>query len=133
MRKKIKGLYLVEFEHGIKFGISSDIETRLKHYKNPWDRKVLNVYIYEHAYNKQIERRLRDEFRSNLKGPSIEFVAGVSIEDVINFLRTFDNFIPEGMIKSYIKPKFYMYNIDKAEVPDRLYLGFLINAWGDGR
>ena len=63
--KAITCFYIIEFEHGCKVGISSKFKARLRAYKSPWCREILNTYILHHENPKEIESHVLSVFKKN--------------------------------------------------------------------
>ena len=52
--KKLKGVYVVVFENGVKIGHSNDIKKRIVEYKKPWCYSIETIYYIKTQYNKYI-------------------------------------------------------------------------------
>ena len=86
--KKIrkKGLYIILFDNGIKFGISDNFKKRLLFYKNPWCRSIEKVYFLSCFYPRILETRIKERFSTYIKGKSTEFINDKNIiEKIIEY------------------------------------------------
>jgi len=99
--KKIKGIYIVQFEDkGIKFGISTNMINRIMTYKQPWCKKIDIAIGLEVQHPAIVEQRVKEQFEKNIVKPSHEFVRAINIETIKKFI--FDNRLAkrDGMISN---------------------------------
>jgi len=100
--KKIKGLYIVEFENGIKIGISNNVHERLESYKKPWCRPIVNSFIVECQCPIQLELRIKKQFKKSITyNESTEFITGVTVDIIKAYAENHKESRPSG---TYIDP-----------------------------
>lgn len=81
------GLYIIEFDNGIKFGISKNIHSRFySQYNKPWVREFKQVKVFAHNKPEQIELQLKRYFKHSIKEGSSEFLYNISFDEVIYFI-----------------------------------------------
>lgn len=69
-----KALYLLEFEGGgVKIGIAKNLVNRLRFYKSPWNRKIINSSFYATQQPQRIELQIKQQFRYYCATNSPEF------------------------------------------------------------
>lgn len=91
MVRKIKGIYAIEFNDGIKIGISNDIETRLITYQSSWCKDIKTIHYIECNFPRVIERQVCDHFiKSKIKG-STEYIRGCELKQVLDFMVSLSN------------------------------------------
>lgn len=77
------GLYIVEFEYGIKIGITKDYRERLKIYGLPWCQPIKSCYFLRCFNPGQVESDSLKALSKYISSRgSREYVSGVSIEHV---------------------------------------------------
>lgn len=82
------GLYVIEFEKGIKIGVSKALQERLQVYKAPWCQSIKNLRLYKHSNPTLLEKFLKNYFVRNAgeKVRSTEFIVGNSFEFITQFI-----------------------------------------------
>lgn len=99
-----KGLYIIEFDNGIKFGITSNIDRRKIAYLSPWDREIKQSKFFSCDKPEEIESELKRHFKNKTKKGSTEFVYGVSFEDIVSVVIAGIFLLEEKAVK-WEKPK----------------------------
>lgn len=81
-------VYLIEFDNGIKFGMSKGLKgtARVDSYKSPWCRQIKNEVIIHCLHPGRIERKLQAKFRRYIKTRSSEFLIGIDFDVVRDYL-----------------------------------------------
>lgn len=83
---KLKGIYIIKFDNGIKFGISDNCYERIKVYQSPWCRPIELAIAIEVAYPRIVEELIKKRFKTNLvTSKSVEFVTGVEFDIIKQF------------------------------------------------
>jgi hypothetical protein len=82
------GLYVIQFENGIKIGIGSNLKARLESYKYPWCRPIISMICYKHPNPQAKELSLKHAFKNHMASGTKEFIVNVPLESVINFIET---------------------------------------------
>lgn len=104
MKKKLNGIYVIVFETGIKFGMSEDINNRYCSYLSPWCQPIKEAYCIECQNPKYVESLIKQKFSENITARSYEFIVGVDIKNVLNFLMANRLRIPiQGLFKRHYK------------------------------
>jgi hypothetical protein len=76
------GIYILEFDNGIKIGTSIQVRTRLKTYKNPWCKEIKQFNIFPCVNPHIIEKLLLNHFKNRLHSEtSKEFFLNVSFKE----------------------------------------------------
>jgi len=102
--KKLKGIYIVQFENGIKFGISNDMQNRVLTYKQPWCRPTKEIIGLECQYPKLVEQKVIEYFSDFAINPSREFLINVDLNNLKEYILCARFSKKEGMlINSYYK------------------------------
>lgn len=84
---KGSGIYVIEFDNGIKFGMSKHIQSRLSNYEAPWVREPIQYQCYKSKSAPSLENLIKTTFQKNITfANSREFISGVSFNDVLLFL-----------------------------------------------
>ena len=85
-KRKIKALYIIEFDCGVKIGISDDLRSRLKIYKTPWCRPIRQIIYLECQYPRSVESKIKQYFKKHIPlKSSSEFIIGVSAQEIASF------------------------------------------------
>lgn len=122
--RKIKGLYFIEFDDGIKIGISNNIFSRLAIYLFPWCKTIRSVHVFECQNGRSIEQRYKERFKMNTLSNSTEFITGQPISKLLDLLNQFRlSNIPRERVANY-KPGNLILVIDpyKRIVISRTYV-----------
>ena len=87
MKKTI--LYILQFETGIKVGITNDFQRRLKEqYLNPWCQSITkSVCFPDLSFPIEVEKKLKQYYRDKTNDGSTEFFTKVSMWDIIRKTR----------------------------------------------
>lgn len=87
--RRRRGFYVLEFDNGIKVGVSDNFDERLKTYRSPWIRDIISSYFLETGDCYHIERQMTKFFKKNITtNHSYEFISGVNVQDVIDTLKS---------------------------------------------
>lgn len=97
--KKYRGVYLVEFQDGIKFGMSDDILKRIDSYCYPWNQRIGRVLFVECNYPRKLEQKLKNAFKNNITGRSPEYCYKIDLNDLLIYICNHKNTRPEGIIR----------------------------------
>ena len=98
MNKKIKGIYLIEFNNGIKVGHSNNCLERIRTYLSPWCREIINAYYLECHYPKLVEKQVLNRYKRNIKTEySTEFITDVSLKELMDYGYSKRNVSHKGM------------------------------------
>lgn len=81
-------LYVIQFERGIKVGITQRLKERLGTYRKPWCQEIKAIQCYKHPNPVDLESFLKKNFVRDAGRPlsSSEFIVGNSFEYVIQFI-----------------------------------------------
>ena len=116
---KIKGLYAIEFEEGIKIGISEDIRERIKVYGSPWCHTIKSVWAVESEYPRALERYLMVRYAKSIVRNSTEFITGVNIVPLIKVAYGWRHIRPRDVyVISYRKNRHFLYYTDGKDFPN---------------
>ncbi len=83
--KNDTGVYLVEYENGVKIGVSDTLKTRLRVYEQPWCREVIGICVI-YTKNKINPYDLEETLLSFFENKESEFVFNTKVEDIIQKL-----------------------------------------------
>lgn len=85
--KKFKkcGLYIVEFDWGIKVGISNNVQKRIETYLKGFGEPK-QVLMYATPQPRRLELKLISKFAPSAFDNKKEFFIGVPIKDIISYL-----------------------------------------------
>lgn len=89
--KPLPGFYLLQFDTGIKFGISTNITRRMIEYRKPWCKPIVkSLYTYlDIKLAKNIEESLkRDFYLHDISDGSTEFLANKSLPELIKVIKS---------------------------------------------
>ena len=88
MKRRLIGVYLVEFEGGgIKVGWSKNILERVKTYKHPWCQKIKTIGYRECCFPQLVEYTIKRIFKNFIGGDgSTEYISNISFAVVLNRL-----------------------------------------------
>lgn len=86
MRKKLHGIYVVEFVNGFKIGMASDIVNRMGVYKSPWCKPIISIYYIECGNPKMAEQYMKQQFKDYIitNSGSTEFITNVTLNEILN-------------------------------------------------
>lgn len=119
--KKIRGVYLIKFENGLKIGMSNDIIQRLEMYKSPWMKKILKIWYVECQNPKIVETKIKEDYKKFIKSPkSSEFLTDIHEEEIIRSMEFYKKSHYKGMIqhRSYKNKKVVEFSLEKTkEIP----------------
>lgn len=81
-------LYVIQFERGIKVGITQRLKERLSYYRKPWCQEIKAIQCYKHPNPADLESFLKKNFVREAGRPlsSSEFIVGNSFEYLIRFI-----------------------------------------------
>lgn len=86
---KKSGIYIIQFDNGIKIGISKNINSRMHGvYRSPWVREIKQVKVYAHNNPRHLEQAVINRFKSNIVNNSKEFITGVEFDEVCSYIRS---------------------------------------------
>lgn len=95
-----QGLYLVEFDNGIKIGISSKLRGRLEEYKHPWCRDIKRVKCFKTKQSRALEKLLKKTFKRYIAHKnSTEYIINCSMENILSFIKRNRYYKPNMFIK----------------------------------
>lgn len=77
--KRRAGVYFIEFEQGVKIGLTTNLHRRIKEYRKPWHQTIKNIWFLETIHYKIIEKNLKELYQMFSNG-SIEFF-DLSVKD----------------------------------------------------
>ena len=81
--RKITGVYIIEFDKGIKIGMSNNCVERLKSYELPWVRDIKQAEFVNCQFPLLVENRVKQELRSYIVSQkSSEFLTNLKFETV---------------------------------------------------
>lgn len=84
-----QGIYVLEFEGGgIKIGMSSEINKRLKEYNKRWMRPIINAKYYRHSNARDFERLLIKQFADYTPDMYSNEYFVIPFQNVIEFIET---------------------------------------------
>lgn len=66
-------LYLLEFDHGYKVGITKSLRTRLATYRSPWCYSINKAFVWSHPKARYVEDRIKLLYRDARNRFSSEF------------------------------------------------------------
>lgn len=78
--------YLIEFENGIKFGVTDNFKVRLRSYSSPWCKKIMSKVSIKILYATDMETVFKKRYKNFIKNNSTEYIQGLRIEDVKAFM-----------------------------------------------
>lgn len=77
------GIYIIEFDNGIKIGKSNNINSRIhSQYKKPWCREIKRIKVYACRNFNAIELSVKKYFKDYIKNNSTEYITGVDFDTV---------------------------------------------------
>lgn len=81
----LKGIYLLEFEDGMKIGMSANIKRRIKDYEKPWCKPILNkiFFYYEDFQDLELEILRKSKKYVDFTVNSNEWITGISFEKMV--------------------------------------------------
>lgn len=83
-----KGIYILDFGNGIKIGMAKNITNRIKYYKSPWCRPIINEAYFKCQNEQALERFIKRIFKNNIKTEgSSEFLTNISFIKVVEFIK----------------------------------------------
>ena len=94
--KMKSGMYVVQFESGFKFGISININQRLRSYQKPWSQPIVNIVKVPMCI--EIAKRLEKMTKWNLTNSGLKQVKGST------------EFVPKG------------FKVTKQEILDEIHI-----------
>lgn len=83
---KGSGLYIIQFETGIKIGVSRNLKSRLSFYKAPWTQQMKEIICYQCPNPTRLEHMLKKYFKQYTTENSTEYFVGLPMEILIKFL-----------------------------------------------
>lgn len=87
-----QGIYVIEFERGIKVGRSNKLCSRLKHYDSPWIQHKQRIKVYRATNSVNLERHIKWRLGRYKHENSPEFLVGIPFEKVIAFIEGVNGF-----------------------------------------
>ena len=97
-----QGVYVIEFHNGIKVGMAKNIQSRLKAYRSPWIRPIVNIQCYKTPNPAYLEKRILKKYsKLIIAAGSSEFVSGTTFEHMVKAIEATRLFMVDG------KPKLY--------------------------
>lgn len=86
------GIYCIEFENCIKFGITTNFNRRLGNYRTPNSSKIENIYFLKTNYKgiKRIEDYLKKKYKSDIIEGTREYLDRESL-DYIKVVKSIHN------------------------------------------
>lgn len=102
------GLYVIEFERGIKIGISNKLRERIKTYEHPWCQVIRNIRCYKHPNPRVLETFLKKTLvrPSGEDIGSTEFIVGNSFDYIIKFVERNHYYASAENRKKYVAKPF---------------------------
>lgn len=61
-RSTLCGVYLIEFESGLKLGITKNFNYRFKFYNDPWVQPIYSIWFLRTENYKTIEKELKKQY-----------------------------------------------------------------------
>lgn len=83
---KVKGVYMVQFDNGIKVGISDNCHERFNTYRQEWNRPIKQTCFIKCQYPRMVEYKTTNKFKSNIIGVSKEFIQGIEFDIIKQFI-----------------------------------------------
>jgi len=81
----MKGVYVIEFDNGIKIGRTNNLMNRIDHYKSPWCRPIKSIWIMECCWPDYAEASIKSFLKENITSDnSTEFITNTPLERVLN-------------------------------------------------
>ena len=71
---KISCFYIIQFDNGVKVGMSTNFKSRMRSYLSPWCREVEAVYIVRSDEMDKVEAHVKDCFSKFKIGRSKEYL-----------------------------------------------------------
>ena len=68
-----EGIYLLEFDNGVKIGMTRGINTRIKAYTSPWCKPILRATYFRTSNSASIEAQIINKFKDFALGHSPEY------------------------------------------------------------
>lgn len=56
------GVYLIEFENGVKIGKTTNFMRRFREYNRPWMHKIINIWFLKTKHLDEIEQKIKDQY-----------------------------------------------------------------------
>lgn len=84
------GVYLIEFDTGCKFGRSANLKQRLKDYRKPWCREILQVKTWANLdaygcdlYNLEssVLNKIKEEHKVG------EYITGLTFDEIVSLIK----------------------------------------------
>jgi hypothetical protein len=83
MKLKLQGIYLIQFNNGIKIGMAKNCPKRIQSYKSPWIKSILRAEFISCQFPALVENTLKQWFTYNIiSDNSTEFITGIQYEKV---------------------------------------------------
>ena len=82
----LRGVYLLEYDDGLKIGMSANIQRRIRDYNKPWCRPVLrSIFFYcENFQDLEVEVLQKSKKYLDFTVNSNEWITGISFDDMVN-------------------------------------------------
>lgn len=101
------GIYIIEFEEGIKIGMSDQLNEKVKTYKNPWIKPIKSIHTLECQFPQYVKNQIK--FVLEFK---MDYMPGAELDSVLDTAYKVRLASPKGII---IDSYFYNKNIECME------------------
>lgn len=64
VKEKIKCFYIIEFDHGCKIGITTQMKNRVRSYISPWCMKIKSIEVLQNAEPLEVEDHIKKCFNN---------------------------------------------------------------------
>lgn len=81
-----EGIYVIQFEYGIKIGRSSNLCSRINSYEVPWNQHIRQLKVYRTQGSVRFEATIKRCLKEYKHKDSPEFLEGIPFQRVIEFI-----------------------------------------------
>ena len=84
-RAQLKGIYLIEFESGVKIGITNGFPRRFIQYNQPWVQPIYNIWFLKTEKMQEIEKTIKEQYWIwRVDNNSPEYFEKIERDELIN-------------------------------------------------
>lgn len=96
--RKLEGIYIIEFERGFKLGRTSNFNSRLRCYTDPWSQGIVKIWFMKTVNSKIIERKIKQLYNTRRYQNAAEFFSKIWLEGMLKAIASHSRCREQGKI-----------------------------------